>query len=184
MFVVFIVEEKIVLRKRDHRKARLKFTCVHFEKGNDFLQIVLQSDQAKNELHVWNQITLSVEEKRRSHESLEKYPECKRRDDNFILWGCFNGNGKSYLFEIIRTINKEECHDLLKGNLKDYARYFFDKRRFAFQHENRCKLTRVQVKNWFKGDQQLFLVCYEFELEKTCSENLKLRIIQQNTNSY
>lgn len=59
----------------------------------------------------------------RSHEISEKYPECKRWDDNFMLWECFSENGKGYLFEIIGTINKEECHDLLKGNLKDYARY-------------------------------------------------------------
>lgn len=88
-------------------------------------------------------------------------PSVKHGGGSIIFWKLFSGSIMCCLFKIVGTIKKEH-HDILKGNMKDSAKYDFGRWCFTFEYNNNLK----HMHNGEKFTQRHLTLDYnEFRLE-------------------
>ena len=106
-----------------HWKARVKFAR-EYGKYNIFWRHVLWSDKTKIELFGRNDVKYVWRNTKRPavRETLYTIPIVKHGGGSIVLWSYFSALRVGTLHSIEGNLKKEDCHKILKENLKRDAR--------------------------------------------------------------
>ena len=99
--------KKLLLHKR-HLQARLKFASDNIDKGNDFWNNVLWSDEAKIQLFGHNQQKYVWREVGEAFNPKNTIPTVKHGGGSIMLWGCFASSGTGELKKVDGIMKKED----------------------------------------------------------------------------
>lgn len=136
------------LHKPCHLAARLKFAKSFIDKGNDYWQRVLWSDETKIELFGHNNTQKIWRKKGEALLPKNTLPTVKHGGGCMMFWGCFSSNGTGKLIPIKGRMNSEDYIKILHDNLKPSATDLGLGRRFTFQQDNDPKHTSRNVVEW------------------------------------
>lgn len=144
------IQKRKPLISKVNRSKRLVFAKTHIDKGPDFWNKVLWSDESKFELfgskkrqHVWRKPNEDLKERH-----LKK--NVKHGGGSIMVWGSFAATGVEELFLINGIMEEEDYVKILETNLMKSARKIGLGRRFTFQQDNDPKHTSKVAKNYFK----------------------------------
>ena len=141
--------KKPLLHKR-HLQARLKFASDNIDKGNDFWNNVLWSDEVKIQLYGHNQQKYVWREVGEAFNPKNTIPTAKHGGGSIMLWGCFASSGTGELKKVDGIMKKEDYLQVLQDKLYTSVRKLNLSRRWVFQHDNDPKHTAKIVLGWPK----------------------------------
>lgn len=133
-----------------NKAKRIKFAKEHLNKGLDFWENILWSDESKFELfgtkgrkRVW----------RKPGEALKGSnlkTTIKHGGGSVMVWGCFSSAGVGEIALITGKMTGAIYVDLLQNNLQKSVHKLGLSRRYVFQQDNDPKHTSSIAKNFFK----------------------------------
>lgn len=131
-----------------NRKKRLLFAQAHRDKGNDFWNKVIFSDESKFNIFgsdgrqmVWRQKNCELQPK-------NLVPTVKHGGGSVLVWGCMSSFGVGKLHIIRGKMDQYMYIDILKQNLHASALKMGLGNDFIFQQDNDPKHTAHNTKLW------------------------------------
>ena len=88
-----------------HVKSRLTFVKAHLDKGNEFWELVIWSDESKIELFGQNEARHVWRKRGTVYDPENTIPTMKHWGGSIMVWGCFTAHGVGNLHIIDGKIN-------------------------------------------------------------------------------
>jgi len=145
-----------VARKRPfiskvNAQKRLAFARAHLNKGPEFWDSIIWSDESKFELKSNNRRRYVWRKKGDQFKKCNIIPTVKHGTGNIMVWGCCNSNGVGKLVQIDGIMTGATYVNILEDNLFESAVMLGLDRSFIFQQDNdpkhKSKVARLFFEN-------------------------------------
>ena len=133
---------------RKNRKDRIRFAKEHLQKGQEFWNSVLWSDETKVNLFGSDRVTRVWRKANTQDNIATTTPIVKHGGGAIIVWGCISANGVGNIQVINGTMDQHVYKNILKTNVKQSARKLGLPPTYYFQQDNDSKHTAHSNRDW------------------------------------